>query len=276
MNNDAVETAKIPRIRIGNLPLVVFEFIVLKYSNSGFFYLVSQVHLTKPGGLARILLYLIEWIGLANANPKLETEDDMAFELTPLKYALDALEPIIDAQTVDIHFNKHHATYLKNLNIAIEKHPQFFEWTLEKMLGNLEAIPEDIRMAVRNMGGGVYNHNIYWAGMAPGQDGQPVGPLANALLKTFGSFEQFKADFEKASLARFGSGYCWLSKKQDGSLVIHSTANQDSPLQEGLQPVLVVDVWEHAYYLKYQNRRGDYLANWWSLVNWHEADIRFA
>lgn len=276
MNNDAVETAKIPRIRIGSLDFGVVDFIILNDSNSGFFYRVSRVHLTKPGGLARILLYLIEWIGLAKASPYQEMEDDMAFELTPLKYALDALEPIIDAQTVDIHFNKHHATYLKNLNATIEKHPQFFEWTLEKLLGNLEVLPDDIRLAVRNMGGGVYNHNIYWAGMAPGQSGQPVGSLATALLKTFGSFEQFKADFEKTSLARFGSGYCWLSKNPDNNLVIHSTANQDSPLQEGLHPILVVDVWEHAYYLKYQNRRGDYLANWWSLVNWHEADTRFA
>lgn len=200
----------------------------------------------------------------------------MAFELPPLRYTVDALEPFIDAQTVEIHFTKHHATYLKNLNAAIEKHPEFFDWNLKTILSDLRKIPEDIRQTVRNMGGGVYNHNVYWTCMAPGQNGEPVGKLAEAITKTFGSFENFKTEFEKASLSRFGSGYCWLSKKPNGELVIHSTANQDTPMQEGLDPLLVIDVWEHAYYLKYQNRRAEYITNWWSLVNWQEVNNRFS
>ena len=200
----------------------------------------------------------------------------MPFELPPLKYSFDALEPFIDAQTVEIHYTKHHATYLKNLNAALEKHPELFASNLKTLLTDLNKIPEDIRQTVRNMGGGVFNHNVYWTCMAPGQGGEPVGKLAQAINKTWGSFETFKAEFEKASLGRFGSGYCWLSKKANGELVIHSTANQDAPMQEGLDPLLVIDVWEHAYYLKYQNRRAEYISNWWSLVNWQEADKRFA
>ena len=200
----------------------------------------------------------------------------MPFELPPLKYSFDALEPFIDAQTVEIHYTKHHATYLKNLNAALEKHPELFASNLKTLLTDLNKIPEDIRQTVRNMGGGVFNHNVYWTCMAPGQGGEPVGKLAQAISKTWGSFETFKAEFEKASLGRFGSGYCWLSKKAGGELVIHSTANQDAPMQEGLDPLLVIDVWEHAYYLKYQNRRAEYISNWWSLVNWQEADKRFA
>ena len=200
----------------------------------------------------------------------------MPFELPPLRYSVDALEPFIDAPTVDIHYSKHHATYLKNLNAAIEKHPEFFEWNLKDILTNLEKVPEDIRQTVRNMGGGVYNHNVYWTCIAPGQDGKPVGKLADALTKTFGSFENFKAEFEKAALGRFGSGYCWLSKNKQGGLVVHSTANQETPMQEGLNPLIVIDVWEHAYYLKYQNRRAEYVSNWWSLVNWQEAENQFS
>lgn len=200
----------------------------------------------------------------------------MPFELPPLRYAVDALEPFIDAQTVEIHFTKHHATYLKNLNAALEKHPEFFEWNLKTILTDLSKIPEDIRQTVRNMGGGVYNHNVYWTCMAPGQGGEPVGKLAQAIDKTWRGFDQFKSEFEKASLGRFGSGYCWLSKDKNGSLVIHSTTNQDAPMQDGLDPLLVIDVWEHAYYLRYQNRRAEYISNWWSIVNWQEAENRFS
>jgi superoxide dismutase, Fe-Mn family len=200
----------------------------------------------------------------------------MSFALPPLQYLFNALEPVIDAQTVEIHYTKHHATYLKNLNTAIEKHPQLFEWSLERLISNLDLVPEDIRTAVRNNGGGVYNHNIYWAAMAPAQSGMPVGNLAVSIDKGFQDFSNFKSEFEKTALGRFGSGYCWLSAKKDGQLIIHSTANQDSPLLENLFPLLVVDVWEHAYYLKYQNRRAEYLANWWSLVNWTDAEKRFA
>ena len=184
----------------------------------------------------------------------------MSFEPAPLKYSMDALEPVIDAKTVEIHYNKHHATYAKNLNAALEKHPELFDWTLEKLVSNLDKIPEDIRTAVKNNGGGVYNHDVYWVSMAPGISGAAKGKLADAINAAFGSFAQFKVEFEKTALARFGSGYCWLSRKKDGTLVIHSTANQENPLQENMLPILVVDVWEHAYYLKYQNRRAEYLS----------------
>ena len=199
----------------------------------------------------------------------------MPFELPALPYAYAALEPVIDAATVEIHYSKHHATYLKNLNAALDKYPQYFEWSLEKILSHLDQIPEDIRTPVRNNGGGVYNHNIYWGTLAPNAGGIPVGKLADRIQETFGTFETFKADFEKAGLARFGSGYVWLSAKPDGTLVLHSTANQDSPLQENMHAIIVADVWEHAYYLKYQNRRAEYLANWWDLVNWKEAEKRY-
>ncbi len=200
----------------------------------------------------------------------------MAFELPPLRYAVDALEPFIDAKTVEIHYTKHHATYLKNLNTAIEKHPELFDLDLKVILSDLGKVPEDIREAVRNMGGGVYNHNVYWTCMAPGQKGEPDGKLAAAIAAKWGSFENFKNEFEKAAVSRFGSGYCWLSKDGKGELVIHSTANQDAPMQSGFDPLIVIDVWEHAYYLKYQNRRAEYITNWWALVNWQEAANRFA
>ena len=199
----------------------------------------------------------------------------MAFELPPLPYAYDALEPSIDAQTVELHYSKHHATYLKNLNTALEKHPQFFSHSLEQILSDLNSIPEDVRTVVRNNGGGLYNHNIYWAIMGPKAGGEPVGTLAASIATTFGSFTSLKEQIEKAGLGRFGSGWAWLSKKSDGGLVIHSTPNQDTPLAEGLFPVIGVDVWEHAYYLKYQNRRAEYLTNWWNVVNWEEAERRF-
>lgn len=200
----------------------------------------------------------------------------MPFELPALPFAYDALEPVIDARTVEIHYGKHHATYMKNLNAAIEKHPEFFEWPLKKILANLDQIPEDIRTAVRNNGGGVYNHDVYWFCLGPGEGGEPSGKLMDELVKKFGDFTTFKAEFEKAGLTRFGSGYAWLSKRPGGELVLHSTANQDSPLQEGLEPILVVDVWEHAYYLNYQNRRADYLSSFWDIINWKEVENRFS
>lgn len=199
----------------------------------------------------------------------------MPFEIPGLRYSFEALEPVIDARTVEIHYTKHHATYLKNLNTALEKYPQFFDWDLKKILGNLDKIPEDIRTVVRNNGGGVYNHNVYWTSLAPNQSGFPSGKLAEAISKTFGDFTAFKTEFEKAGLGRFGSGWAWLSFKPDKQLVIHSTANQDSPLTEGLEPIFVVDVWEHAYYLKYQNRRAEYLANIWNLIDWEQAEKCF-
>lgn len=199
----------------------------------------------------------------------------MSFELPALPYAYNALEPAIDAMTMEIHYTKHHATYLKNLNAAVEKHPELFNSKIEQILSDLNKVPEDIRTAVRNNGGGYYNHILFWSFMAPNAGGEPKGKLAAAINSAFGNVTAFKQELEKAGLGRFGSGWAWLSRKQDGSLVVHSTANQDSPLSDGLFPVLGVDVWEHAYYLKYQNRRADYLTNWWSVVNWDEAERRF-
>jgi Fe-Mn family superoxide dismutase len=198
----------------------------------------------------------------------------MPFEMPPLPYAFDALEPVIDARTVEIHYTKHHATYLKNFNAALEKHPDLFNRSPEELLKHLSAIPEDIRTAVRNNGGGFVNHNLYWVCMAPNSGGEPKAETNREITSTFGSFAKFKEDFEKAGIGRFGSGYAWLSRNTEGKLIIHSTPNQDSPLSSGLFPLLVVDVWEHAYYLKYQNRRNEYLASWWNLVNWDEVERR--
>lgn len=199
----------------------------------------------------------------------------MAFELPSLPYAFDALEPYIDARTMEIHHDKHHAAYVTNLNAALEKYPQLANKTIEELVRDPMSIPEDIRTAVRNNGGGYINHNLYWAIMGPNGGGEPSGALAEAINSAFGSFASFKEQIEKAGMTRFGSGWAWLSRRSDGQLVIHSTANQDSPLMEGLYPILGVDVWEHAYYLKYQNRRNEYLANWWNVVNWAEVERRF-
>jgi len=199
----------------------------------------------------------------------------MAFQLPALPYAFNALEPSIDALTVEIHYTKHHATYLKNLNGALEKHPDLANHSIEQILSDLSKVPEDIRTAVRNNAGGYYNHIVYWNIMGINPGGEPAGKLAAAINSTFGGFTAFKQEFEKAGLGRFGSGWAWLSKKSDGSVVLHSTPNQDTPLAEGLFPIIGADVWEHAYYLKYQNRRADYLANWWNVVNWEEAERRF-
>jgi Fe-Mn family superoxide dismutase len=199
----------------------------------------------------------------------------MAFELPPLPYKFGELEPFIDAQTVEIHYTKHHATYLKNLNTALEKFPDLGNWSIESLLKGLDQVPEEIRVAVRNNGGGFFNHNLYWQNMGPKCGGEPTEPVSKAITDAFGDFATFKAELEKAGLGRLGSGYAWLSLKPDHTLLIHSTLNQDSPLADGLYPLLVVDVWEHAYYLKYQNRRAEYLAAWWNLVNWKEVERRY-
>jgi superoxide dismutase, Fe-Mn family len=199
----------------------------------------------------------------------------MTFQMVPLPYAYDTLEPDIDAKTVELHYSKHHQTYLNNLNGALEKHPELGNLSIEQLMSDLNRVPEDIRTIVRNNGGGYYNHNIYWAIMGKNKGGDPTGRLGEAIHSTFGSFASFKEQVEKAGMGRFGSGWAWLSKKQDGSLTIHSTPNQDTPLAEGMIPVIGVDVWEHAYYLKYQNRRAEYLTNWWNLVNWEEAERRY-
>jgi Fe-Mn family superoxide dismutase len=188
---------------------------------------------------------------------------------------MDALEPVIDARTVGIHYTKHHAGYLKNLNAALDPYLELSVLPLPDILKDVEKIPEAIRTAVKNNGGGFYNHNLYWESMCPGMGNKPVGTVETAIRQQFGSVDFFKQEFEKAGVSRFGSGYAWLSKRPDGTLLIHSTANQDTPLAEGLAPLLVVDVWEHAYYLQYQNRRLDYLSSWWGIVNWQAVEQRF-
>ena len=201
-------------------------------------------------------------------------ENKMAYELPKLSYAVDALEPYIDAQTMTIHHDKHHQAYVTNFNGAIEKHPELAGKSLESLLGDLNAVPEDIRAAVRNHGGGTWNHSMFWEIMAPKAGSAPKGELAKAIDASFGSFDAFKGEFEKAAVGRFGSGWAWLVKKGSGLAVV-STANQDNPISDGLAPILTIDVWEHAYYLKYQNRRAEYVTNWWSVVNWDEVARRF-
>ena len=198
----------------------------------------------------------------------------MSFELKPLPYAYEALEPFIDKLTMQIHHDKHHAAYVTNLNLALEKHPELGKKSLEELLSDLNAIPEDIRTAVRNHGGGTWNHEMFWQVMAPHAGGEPQGGLAKAIDKSFGSFANFKTEFEKAAMGRFGSGWAWLVKKGVG-LAIISTANQDNPMSDGMTPYLGLDVWEHAYYLKYQNRRAEYVSNWWNVVNWAEVAHRY-
>ena len=200
----------------------------------------------------------------------------MAFTLPPLPYAPDALEPHIDAQTMQIHHGKHHNAYVTNLNAALEGHAALQAKSIEALISDLNAVPEAIRTAVRNNGGGHYNHTLFWELMAPGGAKEPQGPLADAIAKSFGDLAKFKEAFQKAGVTRFGSGWAWLVRGKDGALTIESTANQDCPLMEGKYPVMGCDVWEHAYYLKYQNRRPDYLAAWWNVLNWDVVAKRFA
>jgi len=197
----------------------------------------------------------------------------MAHTLPPLPYAFDALEPHIDKQTMEIHHGKHHNAYVTNLNAALEKHPGLQSKTVEDLLRDLSSVPEDIRTAVRNNGGGHANHSMFWQIMGPRAGGPPTGAIADALSSSFGSFDSFKDQFAKAAVGRFGSGWAWLIS-QGGKLVIESTPNQDSPLMDGKKIVFGLDVWEHAYYLKYQNRRADYIGAWWNVVNWSEVNKR--
>jgi Fe-Mn family superoxide dismutase len=198
----------------------------------------------------------------------------MAHEVPPLPYDYNALEPHIDEQTMRIHHDKHHAAYVTNLNAALEKHPDLQKKSIEDLLKSINSVPEDIRTAVRNNGGGHANHTMFWEIMGPGKGGAPAGALGDAIKSSFGDFETFKKQFADAGVKRFGSGWAWLIDA-GGKLTIESTANQDSPLMEGKKPILGVDVWEHAYYLKYQNRRPDYLAAWWNVVNWDAVAKRF-
>lgn len=196
----------------------------------------------------------------------------MAHTLPALPYAYDALEPHIDARTMEIHHTKHHQTYVDKLNAALSKYPELADKPLDELLKDLNAVPEDIRTAVRNHGGGHYNHSMFWKIMAPNAGGQPSGKLAEMITAKFGSFDKFKEEFNTAAANRFGSGWAWLSIDKTGALVVTSSANQDCPLSDGLKPILCLDVWEHAYYLKYQNRRPDYTSAWWNVVNWTEVE----
>jgi Fe-Mn family superoxide dismutase len=199
----------------------------------------------------------------------------MPFTVPPLAYAFDALEPYIDKLTMEIHHDKHHGAYVTNLNKALESAPNLQNKNLEELLANQCAIvPENIRTAVRNNGGGHINHSMFWQIMAPGAGGSPIGNIGSAINATFGSFDQFKDKFNAAGIGRFGSGWAWLIKSSKGIEII-STPNQDSPVMDGNSPIMGMDVWEHAYYLKYQNRRADYAAAWWSVVNWPEIEKRF-
>jgi superoxide dismutase, Fe-Mn family len=197
----------------------------------------------------------------------------MAYSLPELPYAYDALEPHIDAQTMEIHHTKHHQTYITKVNAAIEG-TDLESKSVEDLISNLSAVPENIRGAVRNNGGGHANHSLFWTVLGPGAGGAPKGALADAIDATFGSFDQFKEQFSSAAVNRFGSGWAWLSL-DSGKLLVESTANQDSPIMEARIPLLGLDVWEHAYYLKYQNRRPDYISAFWNVVNWNEVARRF-
>lgn len=198
-----------------------------------------------------------------------------AITLPPLPYAYDALEPHIDAATMKFHHDKHHAAYVKNLNAALDKHPKLKSQSIEVLLRDLNSIPEDIRTTFRNNGGGHVNHSMFWQIMKPQGGGEPTGDLAIAIKKDFGSFAEFKKQFNGGGGSRFGSGWVWLARPKGGKLEIITTANQDSPISEGKYPIMGNDVWEHAYYLKYQNRRADYLEAWWNVLNWEDIGKRF-
>jgi len=199
----------------------------------------------------------------------------MAHETPPLPYDYNALEPHIDEQTMRIHHDKHHATYVAKLNEALQKHPELAGKKVEDLLSNLSAVPADIRGAVNNHGGGHLNHTIFWNNLRPSGGGKPTGALADKIVGAFGSFDDFKAKFTAAAAGHFGSGWAWLCRNKAGDLVVETFPNQDSPLTKGLTPLLGLDVWEHAYYLKYQNRRPDYIAAFWNVVNWNDVSKRY-
>lgn len=198
-----------------------------------------------------------------------------AFEVPPLPYAYDALEPHIDARTMRFHHDKHHTAYANELNTALEKHPKLKGKTAEQLLREINSVPKDIRKAIRDNGGGYVNHTMFWNIMSPNGGGEPTGAIASAINKTFGSFAAFKQQFNDAGDKRFGSGWAWLVRTKDGKLQVTSTPNQDSPLMTGNYPIMGNDVWEHAYYLTYQDRRPEYLNAWWNVVNWDEINKRF-
>ncbi|MEI6222713.1 MAG: superoxide dismutase [bacterium] len=199
----------------------------------------------------------------------------MAFTLPELPYAYDALEPYIDARTMEIHLTKHHQAYINNLNNALKDQPEWESKPIEEIVTTLNQVPETIRTAVRNNAGGHLNHSMFWKLMKKGGEGEPTGPVVDAIKKSFGDFKAFQEEFTKAAVSRFGSGWAWLIFDKVGNLAVTSTANQDNPLTEGFTPILGLDVWEHAYYLNYQNRRPDYINAWWSVVNWEQVNENF-
>ena len=199
----------------------------------------------------------------------------MPYELPPLPYAYDALEPHIDARTMEIHHTKHHQAYITNANKALEAHPDLAGQPVEQLLRNIKAVPEAIRQTIINHGGGHANHALFWTIMGPQKGGEPRGPLADEIKKIWGAFDAFKEEFTKAATTRFGSGWAWLGLDATGKLHVGSTANQDCPLMQGHTPILGLDVWEHAYYLKYQNRRPDYITAFWNVINWDAVTERF-
>ena len=196
----------------------------------------------------------------------------MAYELPQLQYSYDALEPYIDAKTMEIHHSKHHQTYITNLNKALDSYPELFEKSLEDLLSNLDQIPESIRMAVRNGGGGHYNHSLFWETIGPKTDNRISENMSKLISDSFGNFDSFKDEFTDKATKQFGSGWGWLAQDKSGKLVTLSTPNQDTPLSSGLNPILGIDVWEHAYYLNYQNKRPDYISAFWNIVNWVEVE----
>ena len=199
----------------------------------------------------------------------------MAHSLPPLPYAFNALEPHIDARTMEIHHGKHHQAYVTNLNAALDKHPELHEKSIEDLLKSITSVPDDIRQAVVNNGGGHANHTMFWEIMGPGGGGAPTGAIADAINSSFGGFDKLKEEFKKAAIGRFGSGWAWVIDN-GGKLVVESTPNQDSPLMTGKKIVFGIDVWEHAYYLNYQNRRPDYVDAWWNVVNWKKVEELYA
>lgn len=200
----------------------------------------------------------------------------MAFTLPPLPYASNALEPYIDAQTMDIHHGKHHQAYVNNLNAAVEKAPELARWSLDDLCRKIDSVPEAVRTAVRNNGGGHWNHSLFWTQMHAHDGAEPSGALADAIKTLSGDFTKFKDQFAAAGVGRFGSGWAWLVSDKAGKLSIESSPNQDNPLMSGKHAILGLDVWEHAYYLKYQNKRPDYISAWWNVVNWASVNERYA
>lgn len=219
----------------------------------------------------RLLSLTLLFIPLLETLAFAKTLNTNEFTVVPLPYSYDALEPYIDKETMTIHHDKHYKTYVDNLNKAISKYPELQGKSLSELLLNIDSLPEDIQVSVKNNGGGTFNHEFFWNIMTPNSTKKPSKTLAEAIDRDFGSFDNFKEEFKKASLARLGSGWCWLLSDENGKLTIQSTANQDTPLPLNLKPIISLDVWEHAYYLKYQNKRDEYIDNFWNVVNWDLA-----